>query len=261
MAIRDYIIREDIYLFGDRKNINQKILTGTVGETSPNIYVLIRSCTQEVVNCMVRGGYSLDEILLLSSQSNQPNYDIGADLRYIPLVKLICDMVILKIYEGQYAASDQLNMYRVMRADNKRYLAEIQLGITSCLPSQWRQSNLSSITTSQRPIAWPSRYSRRPDSASRVRPAFPRRSIETKMYTLSTIDISGFNTEEYRYEFFEHMDGEQWLVKRFTLNDLNGVTAYSNAEVNNQDYDDYVAVAAAIDVLTYLPLTNLLYFN
>ena len=101
---------------------------------------------------MIRGGYILDEILLLSSQSNQPGYSVNDEIRYVPLVKLICDMVILKIYEGQHAESEQLNLYRVMRSDSKNKLIEIQLGVSYCLPSQWRQYKLSNITTSQRPL-------------------------------------------------------------------------------------------------------------
>ena len=81
------------------------------------------------------------------------------------------------------------------------------------------------------------------------------------MYSLSEIDTSRFNTEQYRYELYEHMDGVQWLAKRITLNDLNSSATYANAETTKQTFVDYAAVAATLDTLTYQPVSNLLYYN
>ena len=265
MAISNYIVREDIYLYSSQRNIDQKIKTDTVGETSPNIDTIMRTCTQEVVNAMLRGGYNIDEILSLASTSFEPGYHPNADLRWLPLVKLICDMVILDIYQGQFAESNQIDMYRVMNKYVMMEIKAIQFGTASCLPSHWRSVNLSTITSSTQSIDWPSRYSRRPSSASRVRPQIERPTIEARDYTLSSeqnnIDLINSRNLEYRYELYEHRDGLQWLAKRLRFNSLSEPPTYSIATSNSATFADFAAVGLAIDTLSYLPLVKVLFPN
>ena len=150
-------------------------------------------------------------------RDSQEDYNPRLDNRWVPLVKLIVDMVILKIYEGQYAESDQIYAYRDMKKKIMMEREAVQGGTSSTLRSHWRKTNISSVTATKQGLSFPSYYSGRPGSAAYGFPSFPKKSLETKYYTLSEIDTSALNTEEYRYEFYEHSDGIQWLVKRIKL--------------------------------------------